>query len=271
MENLGAIQSKPDKRDILLAETQAPTSFPLVYSSPVSDIPVYFQNGIGSCTAHAGALGASIFEKIENNSVKPLSPRFLYAQCKKDDGVPEENQGTYLRQVLKKLSTVGICENSYFPNDVSLPYLTYKDYRLIPAEAFSNAENYQIGSYAFLDNLSFENIKRAIYKNKWVLLMISVGNEYFAGDKAVPPSNVISGHLICCFGYDNDKIYYRDSIRTNNNQRYLCEDYLPFVKEGGTAIDIPNWTVEVLKKKILILRQIVQLYLKLLDLTKKGR
>jgi hypothetical protein len=43
-----------------------------------------------------------------------LSPRFLYSDCKKNDGHPGE-EGTEIRVAMKVLVKDGVCEEKYWP------------------------------------------------------------------------------------------------------------------------------------------------------------
>lgn len=258
--------------DILKPKTEALLSGSSVYNIETTGSHSYTANfvAVHNCTAHAAAHYIGAFEKLEGNYPK-LSPRYLYALCKKDDGVPEENQGTYLRQVLKKMSNSGMCEDKFFPNSVSLPYKEYKDYTKITYSAYYDAQPRIIKAYGFVSDLSFEGLKRAIYQNNGLLLLIDVGNEYFSGGKAVVPSKVISGHLVYAYGFTKTKIKYIDSIFKDKSLsfRWIEKDYIPFVREAGTAIDIPNWQVKMLTSKIEILKKLVELYIKLRTLLKK--
>lgn len=172
-----------------------------------------------------------------------------------------------------------------FPNDVTLAVPTYSNAALIPPEAFTVAKDRLVKSYVALTDLSFAGIKAAIAQNKVVLLGVKVGNEWWTAANGQtswnptaifplrPPANVVSGHAILAYGYDENYIYFRNSWSTewgNNGNGFFGADYIPFVQEAWTFMDLAPEVVTKLKNKIGILAHLVALFTKLLSLI-KGR
>jgi uncharacterized protein YvpB len=284
--NLGYIPSPKDKRDFTLEKVNgilgAAAPIPVSYSTDLSAVPVLMQGQEPSCVGHATAEGMMYTDQGAYSY--DYSPRFLYALCKRDDGVPNV-EGTYYRQALKEAQQYGVCDNVQFPNDVTLPVPTYSNAALIPPEAFTVAKDRLVKSYVAVTDLSFNGLKQAIYQNKVVLLGIEIGNTFWTAQNGNtswnaadilplrPPQPVASGHAILAYGYDENFIYFRNSWSTewgNNGNGFFGADYIPFVQEAWTFMDLAPEVVAQLKQKINILTLLVSLYTKLLSLI-KGR
>ncbi len=250
----GALESPQDSRDLPLGKVQAPVAVPTEFLPDYSALPIYYQNGVPACGGHAGAWLANGFQFIEDGKVVKLSPRFVYALCKKIDGIPATD-GTYMRAIFKVLREYGVCEDKYFPNDITLPVAEYADWTLIPPEAYENAKKYKIKSYAFVDDKSKQGLKQAIYQNKFVLIL----------KKPWIPTNP-SGHFFVANGYKTN-IRYANSFGTTwgeNGYGWLTDEDIPKVIEAGTAVDLePEDLAELIRKRDL-LTYIRDLYRKVL-------
>jgi hypothetical protein len=283
--NLGHLPSPKDKRDFTLKKVNNLLGAPVVptaYSTDLSTVPVLMQAQEPSCVGHATAAGMMYTDQGAYSY--DYSPRFLYALCKRDDGIPNV-EGTYYRQALKEAQQYGVSDNAQFPNDVMLDVPTYSNASLIPQTAFDVAKNRLVKSYVSVTDLSMDGLKQAIYQNKVVLLGVKVGSEWWTAKSGVstwnaadifplrPPQTVISGHAIVAYGYDANYIYLRNSWSTTwgqNGNGYFGADYIPFVQEAWTFMDLAPEVVQQLKNKISILTQLVALFTKLLSLI-KGR
>src|SRR4051812_47844303 len=108
-----------------LEAEQPPVSYPPVYIAPHEGLPILMQSKQPACVGHGVAWAIMQKELVRDGSFKLLSPRFLYALCKKYDGIPGE--GTSIATALWVAENIGVCEDQYFPNDVSLSPSTYID------------------------------------------------------------------------------------------------------------------------------------------------
>ncbi len=258
---LGGLQSPKDERDIKLGKIQVESVLPEVYLPDYSDLPDLYQGQQPACGGHAGARGISIFEKKELGSSPKLSPRFVYAVCKTLDGIPDI-EGTYGRTVMKVLKDYGIPTDDLFPNKIELGAGEYKDSSKITKEAYDDAKNRAISAYGEV-SLSKEAIKQAVYRNGWVLVL-----------KRPWVRNIYpDGHFFVIDGWDKDRLRFANSFGSNwgeNGNSWLTDEDLKDLLEAWSSTDQLNtWFTDVLKKKIFILQQMVQLYLKVLDLLKK--
>lgn len=270
---LGHIESPKDNRDFRLGQIQTPVQFPVSYSTDI-DIPVLMQGGQPSCVAHATASAMLLTDNKESGEKRDYSPRFLYALAKRDDGIPNE-PGTYFRQCFKEAQEYGICDNNLFPNDITLEPETYKSASIISQEAFDNAQPRIIKSYVRIDDMSFDGIKQAIYQNGVVLLGIKVGSEMWTATNGIrswqeqdilplrTPVNIVGGHAVLAYGYDENYIYFRNSFSDKwgrGGDGYFSKNYMPFVYEGWTFVDLSEDVVKNLLKQRSLLQRLIALW-----------
>lgn len=253
---LGALDSPTDSRDFNTGTIQAPISFPSTWLPDYSALDVWYQNGQPSCGGHAGAKAVHIFEFKETGENVKLSPRFVYALCKKLDGLPVES-GTYARAIMKVLQTYGVTEDRYFPNQVGLDHDTYADFSRITPQAYDNAHPRAIGAYAQVP-ITLDALKENIYRNGWVLIL-----------KKPWQVGIASGHFIVADGYDTDKIRFINSFGSwwgDQGHAWLTSQDMDSVIEAWTAVDIPNWLIPGLKTQVSLLRTVSELLAKLISL-----
>lgn len=278
---VGGLPSPKDKRDFKIGQVQAPITIPESYFTDLGKLPVLYQGKQPSCVGHATALALMHADWLELGKVTQLSPRFLYALAKRDDGF--DGDGTYYRQCFKEAQEFGVCQEPLFKNDIELDKDEYKDSTRITPDAYTDAQPRVIKSYVRLDDMSLAGIKQAIYQNKLVLLGVKLGKEWWtntSGDSAWtekevlpvrPPVDIISGHAILAYGYDQDYIYFVNSWSKDWGRLgigYFGKEYMPFVYEGWTFIDLPNSVVENLLQQKSLLEKVVELLKQLIGLKK---
>lgn len=218
-ENTGYIGPLPDPRNFVAEAVQPEMVSTPIPASYVTDITpfktpqtVFMQGQQPSCVAHAVTWAIQYYFWKKTGQVVKLSPRFLYALCKTNDGIPTQ-EGTYLLTALKLAQKYGVCEDKYFPNNVSLMKDVYKDATQIPQAAYDNALKYKIGTYAFLSDTSLQGLNRAIFQNGIVLIGMRIGQEWWTAVSGQtswapqdilplrPPKVVVSGHAIALYAY----------------------------------------------------------------------
>lgn len=268
--NLGGLPNPIDKRDINLGSVQPPTPFPFAFRPDVSIIPKYYQGKQPACSGHAGAWLKSYLDYLSLQMAVPRSPRQIYAICKRDDGIPEQ-EGTYLRQIFKTLKNVGVCELSLHPNDIELSKADYKDVSKISTNAFLNAILNKTGAYANVDDISFGGIKNAIFENQAVVILIYCDDGFF-GTTTPTFTEKKYGHFVIGCQYDENNIYVIDSTEKDLSLSLKAIPYTAFtngfIREAGTTLNIPNWQLKGLTAKNDILRfiltQLISAYTSLL-------
>ena len=201
---LGCFKDYSDPRDIPMG-----LLLPIVKVPPRVDLtalmtPVRNQGEEGTCVAFAGTVGVKEFlDGKEYSKYIPLSPRYVYYNCKKLDGIPE-SEGTYPRVAMKVLLNKGACLESSWP---------YKPYQIDKPKknAGVQALKYRIKAYARLKSIA--EMKKSLILNGPFLagMLVFSGwlSEKTARDGKVPMpqkrEEELGGHAICVCGYD-DKV-----------------------------------------------------------------
>lgn len=264
--SFGGIQSPPDYRDVnLVAAMGMPEVMPVQYFIDLSQLPVWHQHKIGACTAHAIGKHQQKNEMLETNRVISLSPRFLYALVKAQDGLPAGYQGTYPRMVAKTLQKNGCATEKTVQNNTLGTYEDYIDLSAFPIAAYQEAKNYAIKSYAFINVHNPDELKAGVL-NGGVSLLLSLGQEWWVNKQGMvswaerdtvpvrPPKAIVSGHEVFVYGYDRyggrDRFWFRNSWgdgwgRKGDSFVYF-DEYERHLIEGITIVDLPDlWKEEV--------------------------
>ena len=241
----GGIIVKKDERDYDLSKVGASTIIPEIYLPTLDGMEVENQGKIPACGSHAGTIVKNIisfFKGVE----KRLSPRYLWHKIKLIDGHPR-SAGTDIYSILKALRNSGACDFNLTGNDVELSLDEYTDLKVTSAME-SSASLEKIESFATVFNPSFEEIKRAIYINKAVIILSRVGQNMYRPswkEKDILPLSpdrypMDSGHFYVGYAYDKDKIYWRNMWSKDwgrEGDGYWTEDYVKWVNCIGTIID----------------------------------
>jgi hypothetical protein len=255
--NLGGIDSPRDDRDINLGRLQQ-DSYPSSYETDVSWLKTMWQDGYPMCGAFAGAVFKSILDYLDTGSPQDYSPIFLWKKIKTIDGF-QPNLGTDGRSIMKVLYNFGVC-----------------DYVMLPIEYDRDLTEYSKDdtTYEQVDNASLKiikaygtenDIRKAIFNNKAVILLANVGQGWWGNDVVVDFTGSGDGHFFVAYGYDNTFIYIVDSA---DKECPFKKINIP-IREVWTATDMPNWQVQLLKTKIKILKKVVELLIKLINKTNK--
>jgi hypothetical protein len=224
---------------------------------------------------------------LESQTVRNYTPRFNYSLTKRDDGVPAGDQGTNPVTAIGELINHGMCDDSFLPNDTTLPYETYKDVSLITPDAYSNALPRQAQSQVIIKDLSWTGLKAALQEYKVLALLIEVGAEMWTdingniswAEKDVlpirPPQVIDSGHEVvlldaASFGLPTDGyLYFMNSWSDQWGRKgigYFGQNYLPYVVEARAIVDLPDWVVNNLLQQKSLLEKVVQLLKQLLQI-----
>ena len=208
----------PTGRPLLEA---APTTIPPSYITNITPFKlpqnIFMQAQQPSCVAHAVTWALMYKYWKKTGKYVKLSPRFLYALCKANDGVPN-TPGTYLEVALTMAEKYGVCEDLYFPNNVNLSSGDYQNVNLIPPAAYANALNYKLDPLKtrFLGDHSSQGLSSGIYQNDIVIIGMDISDYWWTDGKGnatwsssilnplkpIDAQNpVVSGHAICLYAY----------------------------------------------------------------------
>ena len=263
----GALDSEPDYRDIPFELVAGATELPKKHIEDLSKIPVWHQRRIGSCVGQAAGKYAQYLNYLETGKVVEISPRYLYTLAKSRDGLSGE--GTYPALMAKIVKGDGAATDAVVPTDNTLDHETFVYNRKesnLPSGAFQDARPYKTGGYAFVDFKNKESLKRAIIEGHGVVISVHLGKEWYttkSGKRSwkakdiLPlrkPTEVISGHAIFLFGYedlsDSDTLFHfrnswSEAWGNKGDGTFTWKEYGEQIKTAITYIDIPNDTLEL--------------------------
>lgn len=242
MSKLGCIKDKFDGRDYLMRAYLPLIKLPgkVDYTPKLS--PVRYQGDEGTCVAFASATGMKEYqEKLDYEKLVLLSPRFVYNECKKVDGMPEE-EGTTIRTAMKVLKTKGVCREKFWP---------YTPHQKTKAKrgAVTDAKKFRVITYARI--LSLNELRSSIFAKGPCVIGVEVFNgcmDTKTGRVPLPRRNEVSlgGHAICAVGYDDKKklVKFKNSWSTKWGQKgygYLHYAYIArYLIDAWSSVDIED-------------------------------
>lgn len=266
-ENSGAHSSPADSRDFKdheVREALAGSALPIhnVTNIPdVSAVPVLYQGQQSSCVPHSRTWAFHYKYWLENKILLNLSPRFGYALDKSVDGVPNV-LGTYPRVDLAEFQKKGECDNTLFPNDITLSTQDYQDISMIPSTAGVEALKYSNVQYINVA-CDADSIKAAIDDWQVVMACVHIGAEWWTSPSGViswaasdilpvrPPATNVSGHQIAIYGYDENTFYFANSFGAawgnNGYGTMTINQYMPYFMECWAIQELPQDVVQNLK------------------------
>jgi len=201
MGTLGCIKDKDDERDYLMRAYLPVIKLPkkIDYSHGMS--PIRDQGEEGTCVGFATVTGMKEYqEALDYKKEVILSPRFVYSECKKNDGMPDI-EGTTIRAAMRILKSKGVCQEKFWP------YMPNQKTKAKKG-AVSNAKKFCVITYARILNL---NELRLSLTSKGPCV---IGVEVFEGMMKTKTGLVpmpkktersLGGHAICPVGYDDKK------------------------------------------------------------------
>jgi hypothetical protein len=231
-------------------QTQKKTDFDLGAISSADPLPkqyrteykgtIYHQHKTPSCGAHAGVYVKNIQENRDH------SPAYLWKRIKQIDGVPPTD-GTSMEGIFKALQKFGVCGLEYLENDTEQSLEAYTDPRVLTPTMDADALKSRIGAYAYIWNPTMDQLKRAIYDFKVVLMRIEISADWWNPSwkaKDILPLKTRfpgqGGHFVVATGYDGDMIEGLNEWGItwgDNGKLYFNSDYIGRVTYIGTCFD----------------------------------
>jgi len=195
----GVIQSPGDPRDFIYRAIVKAEKLPAQFSRRDEYGPVRDQGRYGACVGFASAAVKDNQESRNYSEIIVTSPLFIYATCKKMDGIPN-TEGTYPRVAMKVLKSTGVCEEKDFPySRMEWPNIPKPDSQLS-----DKAGKFKIGAYARVQTI--DEVKQAIVRDGPVLAGVLVCENFLTPDNGyidLPEGKVLGGHAICVIGYND--------------------------------------------------------------------
>jgi hypothetical protein len=175
-----------------------------IYVAPIDGLPIFMQNKRPTCVSHGISWAKMQYDLKHTGSFKVLSRRFIHALSKLPGQVPGD--GRSIDKAIEVAEQYGIPEEQYFPEDDSLSDADYEDASKIPPEAYQNALQHQIGSHAYLTDLSIPGIYQAVVGHDIVITGMDIssawwtdasGNITWDADKILPLRPGFDGSRHC--------------------------------------------------------------------------
>jgi C1A family cysteine protease len=243
MTRLGCKQDKLDERDYLMRAYLPALKLPAKVDHSGKMSPVRDQGDEGTCVGFASVAGMKEYqEKQDYSKLVGLSPRFLYNECKKIDGIPGE--GTTIRTAMKVLKSLGVCQEKYWPYK---PHQSDKP----KSGAKDNARKFNVFTYARILNLG--ELKMSLVEKGPCVIGVQVFNGMMETKNGVVPlpakrESALGGHAICPVGYDDKKALVKFKNSWSNNWGDKGYGYLPYsyidkyMMDAWSSVDVvdPN-------------------------------
>lgn len=242
MNRLGCLKDKFDDRDYLMRAYLPTLKIPKKIDLTFKMSPIRDQGEEGTCVGFATTTGMKEYqESLDYGKLLILSPRFLYNECKKIDGMPEI-EGTTIRTAMQVLEVKGVCQEKFWP---------YQAHQKDKAKqgATQDAKRFCVKTYARILNL---NELRLSVATKGACV---IGIEVFEGMMTtkrglvpLPKKNEIAlgGHAICIVGYDDGKkvIKFKNSWSDRWGQKgygFLHYAYIErYMMDAWSSVDIED-------------------------------
>jgi len=239
---LGYIKDKFDERDYLMRVYLPVVKLPekVDYTKKMS--PVRDQGDEGTCVGFATTVGMKEYqEKIDYEKLILLSPRFLYNECKKLDGMPDA-EGTSIRVAMKVLKKIGVCRENFWPYK---PHQNDKP----KSGAKEDAKKFRILTYARILNL--DELRHTLATKGPCVIGVYVFSgmmETKTGKVPMPKKGerTLGGHAICPVGYDDKArmIKFKNSWSEKWGDKgygYLPYNYIEkYMMDAWSSVDIED-------------------------------
>lgn len=214
----GALKSPDDENDCL-AESIYPAASDLNLPKTLDlrkDLqPVRNQKKQSSCVGFATSCIKEWQEKKDVYIDDFMSPQFVYNNR---SNYPQK--GMYGRDAMNILANSGCClERTY-------PYGTIESKKKIPKEAYEEASNFKIQSFARVNTV--ESVKKSLYKDGPCLISFPVYNS--DSQFWMPNGNSMQGgHAVAIVGYTKEGFIIRNSWGSRwNGNGYTLYPYEQF-------------------------------------------
>lgn len=205
IKKYGWIPSLPDPRDFKFKIT-APVALPESVDLSPCCPEVYNQGDLGSCTANA--IAAAYEYKLMKQGLRVFTPSrlFIYFNERSLEGTLKFDSGAMIRDGLKALNKIGVCDEKIWPYDIS-------QFKKTPSnDCFIEGLKNLITQYETLNN-NLYTIQQCLAKDTPFVFGFTVYESFESEEVAATgimpmPDNSetsLGGHAVMACGYDNEK------------------------------------------------------------------
>ena len=242
MSRCGCIKDKFDDRDYLMRAYLPVIKLPkkIDYTQKMSS--VRDQGDEGTCVGFAVAAGMKEYqEMLDYQKRVELSPRFVYSESQKIDGMPK-GEGTTIRAAMKVLKRSGVCQEMFWPYS---PHQTDKPKKGVNPDA----KRFRVFTYARILNL--DELRMSLAVKGPCVIGIEVFNAMLktkTGVVSMPKKNekTLGGHAVCCVGYEDGKgmVKFKNSWSVQWGEKgfgYLPYAYIErYMMDAWSSVDIAD-------------------------------
>lgn len=242
MSRCGCIKDKFDDRDYLMRAYLPVIKLPkrIDYTQKMS--PVRDQGDEGVCVGFAVAAGMKEYqERLDYKKFVELSPRFVYSESKKIDGMPK-GEGTTIRAAMKVLKGSGVCQERFWPYSA---HQTDKPKKGVNPDA----KRFRVLTYARI--LHLDELRMSLATKGPCVIGVEVFNGMMKTKTGVVPmpkkdEKTLGGHAICCVGYEDGKrvVKFKNSWSAQWGAKgfgYLPYAYIErYMMDAWSSVDIED-------------------------------
>jgi hypothetical protein len=172
--------------------------------------PVRNQRNRGTCVAHASVAVREFLLGPQSTSAD-LSEQFLYWDCKRNDGSPND-EGTWIRVAMSCLQEDGVCPEAVWPYKPD-PVPGNEGQAPPPAGAAEQATTARIATGTQLQPRWVTQLKQTLADGKPIAFAVPV-YAYWVSDPARKTGDIrmplgtdrkLGGHAMCIVGYEDDQ------------------------------------------------------------------
>jgi C1A family cysteine protease len=242
MSRCGCIKDKFDDRDYLMRAYLPVIRLPKKIDYTQNMSPVRDQGDEGVCVGFAAVSGMKEYqERLDYQKFVKLSPRFVYSESKKIDGMPDE-EGTTIRTAMRVLKTRGVCQEKFWPYAA---HQTDKPKRCVNPDA----KRFRVLTYARI--LNFEELRMSLATKGPCVIGVEVFNGMMKTKTGVVPmprkgEETLGGHAICCVGYEDRKkvVKFKNSWSIQWGEKgfgYLPYAYIErYMMDAWSSVDMED-------------------------------
>ena len=242
MSKFGCIKDKLDERDYLMRAYLPVIKLPKSIDWTAKMSPVRDQGDEGTCVSFATACGMKEYQELlDYRKLVVLFPRFVYTECKKIDGIPNE-EGTTIRAAMQVLKKKGVCQEKFWP---------YSPHQKNKAKSgvVSNAKKFCVITYARILNLN--ELRLSLVSKGPCVIGVKVFKGMLKTKTGVVPlpkkfEISLGGHAISPVGYDDKKklIKFKNSWSIKWGQKgygFLPYAYIErYMMDAWSSVDIED-------------------------------